>query len=68
MSSRPRRRSHHLRWQPLIRHSSSEHVEVYIRCSSPQQHTIALETQSRICREYADKKGWHIVAMYEEVL
>jgi site-specific DNA recombinase len=41
-------------------------VALYARYSSDQQSVASIEDQLRICRERAEREGWHIVRTYED--
>ena len=39
---------------------------LYARYSSDQQNAASIADQLRLCREYAEREGWQIVATYED--
>jgi site-specific DNA recombinase len=41
-------------------------VALYARYSSDQQSVASIEDQLRICRERAEREGWHVVGTYED--
>lgn len=42
-------------------------VALYLRVSSPRQKDgVSLDDQETICRAYAERMGWHVVAVYTE--
>src|ERR1700733_9148472 len=41
-------------------------VALYARYSSDQQSVASIEDQFRVCRERAEREGWHIVGTYED--
>jgi len=41
-------------------------VAFYARYSSEHQRDASIEDQLRLCRERAEREGWHIVASYED--
>ena len=41
-------------------------VALYARYSSDQQSSASIADQQRICRERAEREGWHIVGTYED--
>ena len=41
-------------------------VALYARYSSDQQREASIDDQFRVCREYAEREGWEIVATYKD--
>ncbi|MCI4590423.1 recombinase family protein [Sphingobium sp. BYY-5] len=41
-------------------------IALYARYSSDQQSAASIEDQLRICRERAEREGWHVVHSYED--
>jgi DNA invertase Pin-like site-specific DNA recombinase len=41
-------------------------VALYARYSSDQQSVASIEDQFRVCRERAEREGWHVVGAYED--
>ena len=41
-------------------------VALYARYSSDQQSVASIEDQFRVCRERAEREGWHVVGTYED--
>ena len=41
-------------------------VALYARYSSDQQREASIDDQFRVCREYAEREGWKIVATYKD--
>jgi DNA invertase Pin-like site-specific DNA recombinase len=41
-------------------------VALYARYSSDQQRAASIDDQLRVCREYADRHGWEVVAEYPD--
>jgi site-specific DNA recombinase len=41
-------------------------VAIYARYSSENQREASIEDQFRICREFAQKQGWHIASEYSD--
>ena len=39
-------------------------IALYARYFSDQQSAASIEDQLRVCRERAERKGWHIVHSY----
>jgi len=41
-------------------------IALYARYSSDQQSAASIEDQLRICRERAQREGWHVTGVYED--
>jgi DNA invertase Pin-like site-specific DNA recombinase len=41
-------------------------IALYARYSSDQQSAASIEDQFRICRERAEREGWHVVQTYAD--
>jgi site-specific DNA recombinase len=39
---------------------------IYARYSSDLQSPTSIEDQHRLCRAYADRRGWTVVAVFED--
>jgi DNA invertase Pin-like site-specific DNA recombinase len=41
-------------------------VAIYARYSSDQQSAASIADQFRVCREYAERQGWQVAALFED--
>src|SRR5262249_30067207 len=46
--------------------ANSVNVAIYARYSSDNQRDASIEDQLRVCREFADRKGWKVVKEYTD--